>query len=72
MRWWWFCEMSHNYQRMQALSLCTAMAPALQKMYPGEENKEKLASALHRELMYFNTEGIWGSSALGVALAMEE
>ena len=72
MRWWWFCEMSHNYQRMQALSLCTAMAPALQKMYPGEENKEKLASALHREMMYFNTQGIWGSSALGVALAMEE
>lgn len=70
--WWLFCEMPHSYQRMQALALCSAMAPALQKLYPGEENKEKLASALHREMMYFNTQGIWGASALGVALAMEE
>ncbi len=72
MRWWVYCEMPHSYQRMQALALCSAMIPSLKKLYPGEENKEKLASALHRELMYFNTQGIWGSSALGVALAMEE
>ena len=71
-RWLCFCEVPHSYQRMQALALCSAMAPALEKMYPGEENKEKLASALHREMMYFNTQGIWGSSVLGVALAMEE
>ena len=72
MRWWLYCEVSHNYEKMQAIALATSMAPALEKMYPGEENKEALASALHRELMYFNTQGIWGASELGVALAMEE
>ena len=71
-RWLCFCEVPHSYQRMQAVALCSAMSPMLEKMYPGEENKEKLASALHREMMYFNTQGIWGSSVLGVALAMEE
>ena len=72
LRWWLFCEVPHSYQKMQALSVCNAMVPALKKMYPGKEHEEELSSALHRELMYFNTEGIWGSSALGVALAMEE
>ena len=71
-RWICFCEVPHSYTRMQAVALCSAMAPILEKLYPGEENKEKLASALHREMMYFNTEGIWGSSVLGVAIAMEE
>ena len=71
-RWWVYCEMPHSYQRMQALALCCAMMPSLKKMYPGEENRERFVSALHREMMYFNTQGIWGSSALGVALAMEE
>ncbi len=72
LRWWFFTEMSHSYQRMQGISCCAAMVPALKKLYPGEENKEKLAAALEREAMYFNTSGIWGSSVLGVALAMEE
>ena len=71
-RWWVYCEMPHSYQRMQALALCCAMIPSLKKMYPGEENRQRFVSALHREMMYFNTQGIWGSSALGVALAMEE
>ena len=72
MRWWVFCEIPHSYQRMQAVAVCCAMIPALKKMYPGEENRQRFVSALHREMMYFNTQGIWGSSALGVALAMEE
>ena len=72
LRWWFFTEMSHSYQRMQGISCCAAMVPALKKLYPGEENKERLAAALEREAMYFNTSGIWGSSVLGVALAMEE
>ena len=72
LRWWLYCEMPHSYQRMQALALCCAMIPSLKKLYPNEEDKHALSVALHRELMYFNTQGIWGSSALGVALAMEE
>ena len=72
MRWWFYCEVPHSYQRMQAISLCCAMVPALKKLYPGEENKERLAAALQREMMYFNTQAIWGSSVIGVALAMEE
>lgn len=76
MLWWLFCEMPHSYQRMQALALCAAMSPALKKLYPNYEqegeDRDALRAALHRELMYFNTQGIWGSSALGVALSMEE
>lgn len=63
MLWWLFCEMPHSYQRMQALALCAAMSPALKKLYPNYEqegeDRDALRAALHRELMYFNTQGIW-------------
>ena len=72
LRWYLYSEVPHSFARMQALGLAAAMAPALKKMYPNEEDKDKLSAALHRELMYFNTEAIWGSAALGVVLAMEE
>lgn len=71
-RWFTYCEISHCFERMQALAVCASIAPALQKMYPGEANKPQLAAALHRHLAYFNIQAIWGAAPLGVALAMEE
>lgn len=71
-RWYTYCEIAHCFERMQALAVCAAIAPTLQKMYPGEENKPQLAAALHRHLAYFNIQAIWGAAPLGVALAMEE
>ena len=71
-RWLLYAEVPHSYQRMQGLAVSLAMVPALKKMYPGEENKDKLAAVLVRESMYFNTEALWGASVVGVALAMEK
>jgi mannose/fructose/N-acetylgalactosamine-specific phosphotransferase system component IID/mannose/fructose/N-acetylgalactosamine-specific phosphotransferase system component IIC len=69
-RWYMYCEVPHSYERMQALSLCAAYAPALEKLYG--DDREELAAALHRHLAYFNIEAIWGNAVLGVVLAMEE
>lgn len=63
-------ENAHSYQRMQALAICCAFMPALKKLYGvGTEGYKR---GLQRHLMYFNTQSIWGTAALGVALAMEE
>ena len=35
-------------------------------------DQEEFSAALTRHLMFFNTEGIWGSVVHGIALAMEE
>lgn len=69
-RWFMYCEVPHSYERMQALSLCAAYAPVLEKLYG--DDREELAAALRRHLAYFNIEAIWGNSVLGVVLAMEE
>ena len=71
-RWYVYCEAPHCFERMQALSLCAAFVPALEKLYPNDEDKPLLAAAYHRQLAYFNIEAIWGAAPLGVALAMEE
>ena len=65
-----YCEVPHSYERMQALSLCAAYAPVIEKLYG--DDREELAAALRRHLAYFNIEAIWGNSVLGVVLAMEE
>jgi len=41
----------------------------MKKLYQG---KEAFAAALQRHMVFFNTEGIWGASILGVTAAMEE
>ena len=70
--WSLFCEAPHSYERMQAPALCSAMIHPLKKMYPNPEDKQLLADALTRHNQYFNTQGIWGASVLGIALGMEE
>ena len=68
-RWYVRAEMSNSFERLQSLSFCSAMVPALRKLYP---DKEKRAEALQRNLQFFNTEGIFGAAIHGTTLAMEE
>lgn len=68
-RWWLTCEMSNNYERMQAIGWCASISPILKKLYP---KKEDLSAALTRNLTFFNTEGIFGGLILGSSLALEE
>lgn len=63
------CEESNSYERLQSLVFCASMAPALEKLYP---NKEDLSDALKRHLAFFNTEGTLGGVIQGISLAMEE
>lgn len=68
-RWWWFVEVAHSFEGMQALARCNAFIPALKKLYP---DKEDLVPALNRHIGYFNTNGEYGTAIFGIALAMEE
>ena len=68
-RWYVRAEMSNSFERLQSLSFCSAMVPALRKLYP---DKEKRAEALQRNLQFFNTEGLFGAAIHGTTLAMEE
>lgn len=68
-RWWLFAEMSNNFERMQGLSWAAAIAPTLKKLY---KKPEDLKSALKRNLIFFNTEGIWAGLIYGSTIALEE
>ena len=68
-RWWWFVEVAHNYEGMQALSFCNAFIPVFKKLYP---EKEEFTAALQRHIGYFNTNGTWGTALHGIVMAMEE
>lgn len=63
------CEESNSYERLQSLVYCASMAPTLKKLYP---NKEDLSAALKRHLVFFNTEGTLGGVVQGISIAMEE
>lgn len=67
--WWFGCEVSNSFERLQALSFCISMIPILRKLYKKEEDYR---AALKRHLQFFNTQGIWGSIVHGIAIAMEE
>ncbi len=69
-RWWWFCEQSNSFARLQSIAFCIAFIPALKKLYGNDP--EEYSAALQRHLMFFNTQGIWGSVIHGIVLAMEE
>ncbi len=68
-RWYNYCEISNSYERMQTVAFCYAISGILKKLYPA---KEEFKAALQRHLNFFNSQGIWGSSLLGVAAALEE
>lgn len=69
-KWQLFAEMTHSYERMEAIGVATSFGKALQKIYAG--NDEAYKRALQRHLAFFNTEGNWGGACVGMALAMEE
>ncbi|MBT8943403.1 PTS mannose family transporter subunit IID, partial [Lactobacillus delbrueckii subsp. bulgaricus] len=60
---------SWNYERMQNGGWAYSMIPALRKLYP---NKEDMAAALQRHLVFFNTQPYVASPIIGVTLALEE
>lgn len=62
-------ETSLNFERMQAIGWCNAIAPALKKIYT---KKEDLAEALQRHLQFFNTELMFGNLIFGPSIALEE
>ena len=68
-RWYWLCEVSHCYDRMQSLSFCASFQSALRKLYP---NDDEYKEALLRNLQFFNTEGTMGSVIHGITLSLEE
>ena len=69
-RWNTYAEMSNSFARLQALAFCAAFVPVLKKLYGHDQ--EEFSAALTRHLMFFNTEGVWGSVIHGIVLAMEE
>ena len=69
-RWNVLCEMSNSFARLQSLAFCATFIPVLKKLYGNDQ--EEFNAALARHLMFFNTEGVWGSVVHGIVLAMEE
>ena len=69
-RWNVLCEMSNSFARLQSLAFCAAFIPVLKKLYGNDP--EEYSAALTRHLMFFNTQGVWGSVVHGIVLAMEE
>ena len=63
-RWNVYCEMSNSFARLQSLAFCAAFIPVLKKLYGHDQ--EEFSAALSRHLMFFNTEGIWGSVVHGI------
>ncbi|MDR1766487.1 MAG: PTS system mannose/fructose/sorbose family transporter subunit IID [Lachnospiraceae bacterium] len=70
--WWWILtqEVNNSFERLQGVSFCISMIPNLKKLY--KDNPDELREALKRHLMFFNTQGIWGSVIHGITLALEE
>lgn len=62
-------ETSLNFERMQAVGWCNAIAPVLKKLYT---TKEDLSAALKRHLQFFNTELLFGNLIFGPSIALEE
>ena len=69
-RWWYACEQSNSFERLQSLAFCFSMLPAIKKLYA--DNGDEQRAALRRHLIFFNTESIWGSLIHGITLALEE
>lgn len=64
-------QFSHNYERMQSLGFTYIMAPALDELYEGKPQEQKV-NAMNRQLEFFNSHPVAIPFILGVTLAMEE
>ena len=68
--WWYACEQSNSFERLQTLAFCVSLLPVLKKLYG--HDSALFSQAIDRHLTFFNTEGIWGALIHGIVLAMEE
>jgi mannose/fructose/N-acetylgalactosamine-specific phosphotransferase system component IID len=69
-RWIFFSLAPQSFERMQGLSYCYTLAPALDKLYL--DDQEEHQRALTRHMQFFNTEVRAGALVPGISLAMEE
>jgi mannose/fructose/N-acetylgalactosamine-specific phosphotransferase system component IID/mannose/fructose/N-acetylgalactosamine-specific phosphotransferase system component IIC len=69
-RWFFYCEQSNSFSRLQSIAFCISFIPAMKKLYGNDPDEYSMA--LQRHLMFFNTQGIWGAVIHGIVLAMEE
>ncbi|MDF7639646.1 PTS system mannose/fructose/sorbose family transporter subunit IID [Lactobacillus sp. ESL0791] len=68
-RYYTFCELGSNYERMQAVPFAASISYCLEKLY---KTKKDRLDAMHRQLQFFNTEGTFGSMIMGATVSMEE
>jgi len=69
LRYYIFAETGISYERLQALGFTHGLLPILKKLYP---NKDDLAAAMQRHLVFYNTEAVFGAPINGVVISMEE
>lgn len=63
-------EPASNYERLTALGFSFSLADSLEKLY--SDNVEEYKKALQRHLLLYNSEAIFGSTIIGLTLALEE
>ncbi|MEG0093517.1 MAG: PTS system mannose/fructose/sorbose family transporter subunit IID [Erysipelotrichaceae bacterium] len=68
-KWRLFAEVSHSFERYQALALTASIASPLRKLY---QDNEEFIEALERHMQFFNTEATVGAIIPGMVLSMEE
>ncbi len=68
-RWLLFSHSTYNWERMQGLGFAHSMTPIIAKLY---KSKEDISAALHRHLIFFNTQPDVGGVIHGIVIAMEE
>ncbi len=68
----WRLHICHvdNVERLQALGMSLAMAPALEELYP--DDPEAVKKGLTRHMQFFITENLIGGIIPGVVVSMEE
>lgn len=69
LRYYIFAETGISFERLQALGWCNSLIPIFKKLYP---EKEEMQAALERNLVFYNTEAVFGSPINGIAIALEE
>lgn len=69
-RWHLANEMPHAFDRYLAASLLFSLMPILRKLY---KDKDQLAEAYKRHLLFYNTQATWGGGTiLGIVASLEE
>jgi len=63
-------RLTFNYESLQTIGLMRAIAPALGKIYEGDQ--EGLKRAMHRHLIFCDSHAFGNAFILGISTAMEE